>query len=185
VKIPQTVLEAALAALEPHAQHPGTGALHDPLYALLKGDDGDAVAEFALALVSQSGHPAAGTLREMLGSHVALPAPTLEAILRQYEPLAEGADPLVQADRMLWEAKEARRVLSTRVLGLETEVRSLSRTANAMAAAGAILAIFGAIGWLIAMGWLEIQWLDPAVPQNLDDAAAGRGQAAPAEKRSR
>ena len=177
MSIPQPVLEAAIAALELHAQHPGTGALHDPIYGMLQGDSGQ-LELLSAAMLAQSGHPASGALRELLGPYIEVPVPTVEAVLLRHGGVA-GEDVVLQVDQMLTEADQARRVLSARVHALEAQAGALGRTANGMAAVGALIAVFGMIGWLVALGWLEIAWIEPAVPQDLDGAAAGRGTVSP------
>ncbi len=184
VDIPKPVLESAIAALELYVQHPGTGALHDPLYGLLRGGRPQAREELAEALSAHTGHPAASTLRELLSEHLELPALSLEVIVVRH-----GADPerdaLAEAERLLTDAATTRRVLSGRVESLEAQTAALSRTANGMAAVGALVAVFGMIGWLIALGWLEVSWIEPPVPERPEDAAAGRGTAGPTEQRKR
>jgi hypothetical protein len=180
VTIPQPVLEAAIAALEVHVQHPGTGALHDPIYGLLQGE-ADQLEALSVAMLDQVGHPAAAQLRELLDAYVALPVPSIEAVVARHGGLQD-VEPIGEIDRMLSDAVAARGILSARVGALEADAQALGRTANGMAAVGALVAVFGIIGWLVALGWLQIAWIEPAVPQNINDAAAGRGTVAPSER---
>ena len=99
MSIPQPVLEAAIAALETHAQHPDTGAIHDPIYAMLKGDHGQAIA-LGQAMAAYPTHPAASQLRAILGEHLEIAEPTMAAVIARYGATA-GASPIDEVDRML------------------------------------------------------------------------------------
>lgn len=183
--IPQSILEAAIAALEIHAQHPGTGALHDPVYAMLQGED-EAAALQALgqALASGAAHPAASALRAILGEAVVLPEPSIEAVLAKHGGIGV-LEPVEEVDSLLTDARETRRVLSARIDALEAQAAALGRMANGLAAVGALLAMFGLIGWLVALGRLEIAWIEAPVPEHISEAAAGGGTVAPSQRRVR
>ncbi len=183
--IPDSVLTNALDVLEPYAAHPGTGALHDPIYALLSGDEDATEAEVAAALGAQLGHPATGTLRKVLAPHIDWPAPTLREILARHEPLPAEQDELAEVDKRLTEATARERIHRDRILELQSHIEQLMRTANGLAAAGAMVAIFGAIGWLVALGWLNIHWIDAPVPKDPTAAAEGRGTVSSGERRVR
>ena len=182
VNIPEPMLKAAIASLETHVQHPGTGALHDPIYALLKGHSGASGDAIALALEAHERHPAAEEIRRLLSGYIDAPAPSLVRVLSRHGG-APNAPPLSEVDRLLTKAGTAQAVLSARVEALEAQVGVLSRLSNAMAAAGALVAIFAIIGWLVALGVFEVSWMEAPVPEDMESAAAGRGTASPSERK--
>jgi hypothetical protein len=158
VTIPKPVLKNAIECLEAHVAHPQTGALHDPLYALLQGDG--TMTAVAAALAQHISHPARTALMALLGPYIEVATVDLEQILRRHGPLEAEADPVAEVDRRLADAASHSRVLRARIGELERQVEGHSRTANALAAAGAMVAIFGLIGWLVALGWIEVAWMD-------------------------
>jgi len=183
VTIPEPVLRTAIERLEAHAAHPDTGALHDPIYGLLNGQGPEAEAALAAALQAHSGHPMVADLRALFAEHITVPSPDLAFVLSRYEPVAEDMDLVAEVDRRLSEGATRDRVLRAQIANLGGHVETLGRTANGLAALSAIVAVFGAIGWLIALDWLEITWLDPAVPRDPAAAASGHGQV-PLDERS-
>ncbi|MCB9777900.1 MAG: hypothetical protein H6742_05000 [Alphaproteobacteria bacterium] len=162
--LPSTdALRRALDALEPHATHPATGALHDPLYALLTDRDPDALVALRAALGRHGGHPAAGALHDALGAAVALPPRTLAQILADRGPALDD-DSLRDVELRLDRATEREAVLRDRVEQQEQELAGARRTVELLAAVGALLAVATLIGWLGALDAWTIAWVEPAAP---------------------
>ena len=60
----------AISCLEKYANHPDTAAIHDPIYALLKGEDLGQQKALERALSAHTSHPAAVELRSILGEEL-------------------------------------------------------------------------------------------------------------------
>jgi hypothetical protein len=113
-----------------------------------------------------------------------LPEPSIETVLAKHGGLGV-LEPVEEVDSLLTDARETRRVLSERINALEAQTAALGRMANGVAAVGAFLAMFGLIGWLIALGWLEVDWIEAPVPKHIGEAAAGGRTVAPSQRRVR
>lgn len=156
-------IRAAIALLEPHGAHPTTGALHDPLYLLLQDGDIALLNQVRGALLDHGDHPAAGAIRRVLGPSVALPPRTLALVLDQHGPWTQD-DPLDELAYRLQRAADQQAALLQRLEQQSEEIVRLSRTADALALAGAILALLALAGWLGALDLWTIDWMSPPVP---------------------
>ena len=58
-------------------------------------------------------------------------------------------------------SRRVRGLLEERITELEHRLSAWTRTANVMAAVGALAAVVALVGWLIALGALSIPWVDP------------------------
>ncbi len=180
--IPESVLRAAIEILEGYPSHPSTGPLHDPVYAMLMEPGGSSMDDLAIALEDHTSHPGAEELRALFAGYVRLADLDLDTILMRHGVAVAGVDPIATVDRRLREDTDVRKVLERRITILENDLGHTRRIANGLAAAGAMVAVFGILGWLIALGALEIEWIDPPVPSDMQSAAAGRGSVGSAER---
>ena len=57
------------------------------------------------------------------------------------------------------------------------------RASNAVAALGAFVLLFGLVGWAIALGVLDVAWMDAPIPMDAEAASAGRGTPLQGERR--
>lgn len=159
------LIRKAIEALEPHARHPATGALHDPLYALLSETDPAHLDALGAALSRHRSHPAGPVLRALLAPYVSLPPRTVADVLREHGPLAGDVDPADEVEHRLVRAAEVRSVMERRINDLEGETLRATRTANLMAAVAAMLAVVAVLGWLTALGGWKIDWVEPPAPE--------------------
>ena len=175
VRLPsKATFDAALDVLETHASHPGTMELHDPLYAAAQGRRAKLLAPVAVAFARHPGHPAMPALKELLGRHLALPERTLAQVLAGSHVVSEdkaGSPPsqaelLAQVEQRFARSAEVEKVLRARVLELESKTRQLGRTANGLAAVGALLAVLLILAWMVALDLIEVNWMDPPTPAN-------------------
>ena len=167
VVIPPERLQAALDVLEPYVSHPGTGAIHDPLYRLLKQAEPEALSELQRTL-ERSVHPAADRIRLLLGLEA--PVPDDLAAVLQEAGLPVGADPLGALRRHLRRQAEVRGISDAHIADLGAQLRGARRLAEGVTAVAALLAIFALLGWLAALGLWEIPWGDsPAAHQEAED----------------
>ena len=156
-------LRAAIALLEPHTSHPGTGPLHDPLWEMLQDGDPRHLGALREAMLRYREHPAMEALLEALAPELVLPARSLEEILLRHGPWG-GGDPLVEVDRRLQKAARDRVVLEDRLRAADRDLDRMARSNNAFALVAALLAIFALAGWLGALGVWQIEWIEPAAP---------------------
>lgn len=175
MNIPQPALRTCLSWLEVHASHPDTPALHDPLYGLLKGGGEPDKQALATALVAHSSHPCAARIRESMAPYITVDVPDLAAVLGRFGPIGDSTDLLGEVGRRLERSASIQHVLRTRVQGLEQALDRSGRSANAAAALGSFVLVFGLLGWAVALGWMEVQWISAPVPGDLGAAATGAG----------
>jgi hypothetical protein len=175
VTIPQPALRTALDCLERFASLPGTAALHDPIYALFQGSSSGEEAAIARLVTAHSGHPAVAELRTILAPHMELTAPDLAAVLERYGPVRDEDDLVGEVDRRLCAYGESERVLRKQIDHLEADMVQAERASNAVAALGAFVLLFGLCGWAIALGILDVQWMDAPIPMDVEAASEGRG----------
>ena len=161
MSIPEANLRNCLALLEPHATHADTPSLHDPLYALLRGDEGGNESLLTAALSSGSLHPAAAAIRDELAPFVDVEAPGMLSTLLRFGPVGDPSDLVGEVARRLERAASDRRVLGQRIESLESGLDASSRSANAVAALGAFALLFALLGWAVALGWMDVNWMDP------------------------
>jgi hypothetical protein len=185
VTIPEPMLRRAIERLEDYATHPDTGAIHDPIYALIGGAGEEAEAALVVALQVRVGHPLAAELCALFAPHLEVGEPDLVDVLSRHAPVSDGTDPIAEVDRRLSDGQSRDRIQRVRIRDLERHLETMSRTANGLAAAGAIVGVFGAIGWLIALGWLEIAWIDAPTPDDPAAAASGQGAVPAGERKIR
>lgn len=162
LKLDRQRAQAAIDLLEPHGAHPGTGALHDPLYLWLQDGEDAHLAALLRGLERQADHPAAPALRRLLDLG-APPAPDLRAILEADGPLRE-EDPLREVQRRLEQHRAFREASEERALALQEERRRLARHLDAMALVAALLAVLALAGWTGALGLWRVDWMEPPVP---------------------
>ena len=168
-------LAAILDEMEALLDHPATVPLHDPLYALLAGErDREALAAARRAvrpvLARWPDHPLAGRVRAALGLEAA-PAPDLAEVLARHGAGGED-DPVAEVERRLAEADRREAILRERVRVLEAELAGALRLSNGLAAAGALVAVFAVVGWLVALGLIPVSWIEPPAPEPADAPAA-------------
>ena len=175
MSIPESVLRSCLQLLEPHAAHPATPALHDPVYGLLDGDSLALEAAIAQAVMVHAGHPAASQIRTLLSSYVSIEDADLAAVLARHGPIGLEADLVGEVDRRLSAAAASQRVMRGHIQHLEAGIEKAQRSSNAVAAVGAFSLLFALVGWAIALGVFEIHWMDAPVPSNVGAAQTGRG----------
>ena len=154
----RSVLEQALELLGPHAAHPQTGRLHDPIYLLLSHGDLSQLDAIRESLLECAEHPAVPGLRKVLGYWEISPRPDLVSVLEAYGPVDPAVDPIDQVARLLDRSRQVEQVLQGRIADLEAQRTQLDRIANGMAAAGAMVAIFAFLGWLAALGAWDLPW---------------------------
>lgn len=175
VTIPSSALRTALDCLERFARHPDTAALHDPIYALLQDPDSGAEEALVRSISAHTGHPAVAELRAILGGHVEISAPDLAAVLERHGPVRDADDLVSEVDRRLSSYADSERILRAQIDHLEGGLVQAERASNAVAALGAFVLVFGLIGWAIALGVLDVQWMDSPVPSDIDAASSGHG----------
>lgn len=154
-------IDRLLARLEAFATHPGTLALHDPLYLMRSEDPQLHLANLSVALVAFPSHPLVPEIRTALGAGLEVEELTLASVLAADAPISPGVDPLLEVQRRLRRHAEARRILEAHIQRLQDGHDRMITTTNAMTALAAILSVFALIGWLAALGVWEIPWLDP------------------------
>ena len=154
-------LQRVLNRLDAFVHAPGTIALHDVLYRMLKEPDPAHVSALVSVLAAHPSHPLRREIEAELSPWLAGVPQSLEDVLLQDGPLPDTVDPVQEVRRRLSRAREVRRVLEERILSLERQGRTLYSTAYGMAAVAAFLAVFSVMGWLAALGFWEIPWLDP------------------------
>ncbi len=164
MSIPESDLRDCLALLESHAAHPGTPAIHDPIYAMLTGGSGSETVELVAALERYPTHPAGPEIREILAAHVVIELPVMLSVLSQYGPVSDPDDLPGEVGRRLERYEEERRVTRSRIESLECALDASGRSANAVAALGAFALLFALVGWAIALGWMEVNWMDAPAP---------------------
>ena len=154
-------IERLLARLEAFATHPGTLAIHDPLYLMRSEDPQIHLASLSAALEAHPNHPMVDEIRSALGDAVEGEELTLASVLVADGPIPPGVELVLEVQRRLKRHAATRGVLQERIQRLESNHDRMLGTTNAMTAMAAILSIFGLIGWLAALGVWEIPWLDP------------------------
>ena len=174
MSIPEPDLRSCLALLEPHASHPGTPAIHDPIYAMVTGDCGAVLPELIAALERHSTHPAAPKIREILAAHVTIEVPGLLSVLTRYGPVADSDDLPGEVARRLERYEEERRITRGRIESLECALDASGRSANAVAALGAFALLFALVGWAVALGWMEVNWMDSPIPDGSIESQGSR-----------
>ena len=90
-------------------------------------------------------------------------------------------DLIAEVDRRLDKQVQHIRMLKNQIDGLECDVVRAERASNAVAALGAFSLVFGLFGWLIALGMIDVQWMDSPVPSSPRSASAGTGMPGPSE----
>jgi len=109
-------------------------------------------------------------LRVLLSAFLDISGPDILRVLRAHGPVPEGADPVQVVAQRLADNVKSQELLLGRVSELDKEVVRLSGVANGLAVVGAMLAIFALLGWLSALGWMPMQWVEsPAVPGSGSD----------------
>jgi hypothetical protein len=155
------LLDRCLELLTQGAGEPGTLELHDPLYLMRRDADPTQIASLWRALESYPHHSAASAIRGLLAAHLPRIENSLESVLARDEPIPEGMDPLEELGIRLSRSRRVRGLLEERITELEHRLSAWTRTANVMAAVGALAAVVALVGWLIALGALSIPWVDP------------------------
>lgn len=84
----------------------------------------------------------------------------LSTLLR-FGPVGDPSDLVGEVARRLERAASDRRVLGQRIESLESGLDASSRSANAVAALGAFALLFALLGWAVALGWMDVNWMDP------------------------
>ena len=181
--IPRPALRKALDCLEMYANHPGTAAIHDPIYALLQGEVSGQMEALERALTAQSSHPASVELRSFLMEYLSLPNTSLATVLERYGPIQNAEDLVHEVDRRLHQSKQRLAELRNERDRLEHSLSHAHQSSNAVAALGAFGALFALVGWAIAFGFLEVAWMEAPVPEAPASAAAGQGVPAPSHLR--
>ena len=169
-------IERLLARLEAFATHPGTLAIHDPLYLMRSEEPEVHLASLGAALEAFPRHPLVPEIRTALGASLGGEDLTLATVLVADGPIPPGVDPVLEVQRRLHRHAEVRRVLEARIQHLEDNHDRMVTTTNAMTALASILSVFALIGWLAALGVWEIPWLEPQeiVPEEeSEDGAVG------------
>ena len=179
--VPKPALLQALDCLERYSSHPDTPALHDPIYALLQADEVEQEKRLGHALVSLPAHPGAAELRAILGHHISLEPASLVTVLDRHGGGPVDGDLIAEVDRRLQHQAQHIRGLKNQIDGLERDLVRADRASNGVAALGAFSLIFGIFGWLIALGFVEVQWMDPPVPSSPGAASIGAGSPSPGE----
>ena len=133
------------------------------------------------ALVSMPAHPAVAELRLILDSHIAIEEASLATVLARHGGAIPGDDLVAEVDRRLHRQVQQIRTMGNQIDRLEEDVVRAERASNAVAALGAFALLFGVCGWLIALGFFEVHWMDTPVPSSLKSAAAGVGTPDPVE----
>jgi len=167
-------IQSVMDRLEAHVVHPGTIAIHDPLYRMLRDPEGDHLPALLLALAAHPSHPLHDTLSTLIGDY-AVPLPTLVEVLLAHGPMAPDVDPVLEVRQRLRRSDEVRRILEDRIALLDRQASGLARTASLMAAAASLAALLGLLGWLAALGLWEIDWQEP-LPSPDDPGEAGEAQ---------
>ena len=175
MNIPEPALRTCLSLLEAHASHPDTPALHDPLYGLLTGGGESDKQALATALVAHASHPCGARIRESMAPYIQVEVPDLAAVLGRFGPIGDSTDLLGEVGRRLERSASTQQVLRDRIEGLEKALDHSGRSANAAAALGAFVLLFGLLGWAVALGWMEVQWIAAPVPGDLGAASTGAG----------
>ena len=174
MSISESDLHRCLLLLEPYASHAATWAIHDPLYALLS-DDSDAMrAELAMALSEHSSHPAVPEISRILAGHVSVVEPDMHAVLVKFGPVETPDDLAGEVARRLQKSASERRVLHGRIEVLEAALQVSKRSSNAVATIGAFALLFSIVGWAVALGWLEVTWLESPSRPNTEQAQSVR-----------
>ncbi len=156
-------LAAAIAALEPYATHPDTGAIHDPLYELMQDPDTESLVAAHAALWRLKRHPAHDAIRDVLGDAFDLPPLDLREVLDQLGPSTHD-DPVLEVQHRLTRAAADKRLLLDRVKVQALELDRAARTVNALSLVGALLTLFALAGWLGALDLWQIEWFTPPEP---------------------
>jgi hypothetical protein len=183
VTIPESALRTALDCLERYATHPDTAALHDPIYALYQDPGSGNESAVVRSVAAYTGHPAGTELRSILGPHIELATPSLAAVLERHGPVRDEHDLVGEVDRRLVSQRETERILRLQIDSLEGDLVQSESASNAVAALGAFVLLFGLVGWAIALGVLDVQWMDAPVPIDAEGASSGRGSPLQGERR--
>ena len=125
--------------------------------------------------MAHAGHPAARALRALLATHVSVKEADLASVLARYEPVSGDVDLIAEVDQRLARAASQHRRMRKHIIELENGLGRLQRSANALAALGAFALLFALLGWAIALGVLEIQWMDAPIPADIEQARSGQG----------
>ena len=174
--VPKDALENAIECLERFSNHPDTAAIHDPMYALLK--DGGGVNEQAMlrALMAHPSHPSLVELRSILGPHLEWGPSCLGSVLEGHGAILTPDDLVAEVDRRLSAHKRTERLLRLEIDEVETKLAQSERGSNAVAALGALAMMFALFGWVIALGWIDVQWMDAPVPASPEAAQSGQSR---------
>jgi len=164
VTVPQTALRSALQCLEKFSGHPDTPAIHDPIYLLLGDENKSHEKAVARALLSNPSHPAVVELRSIFDGHIEWEAPSLASVLEHHGALVESEDLVAEVGRRLDVHKKKERQLRLEIDRIEVKLVQSERAANAVAALGAFALMFALFGWMVALGWIEVQWMEVPVP---------------------
>ena len=167
------LLDRCLELLTQGAGEPGTLELHDPLYLMRRDGDPTQIAALWRALESFPHHPAGSAIRGLLAAHLPRIENSLESVLARDEPIPEGRDPLEELGLRLSRSRRVRGLLEDRIAELESRLSAWMRTANVLAAVGALVAVVALVGWLIALGALSIPWVE--VPEIEVESATPAG----------
>jgi len=183
VDLPKTeALEACLALLADATNVAGTMEIHDPLYLMLRDRDPEQLTRLRAALDVHSNHPAGTAVRSLLSAWLPQVERTVESVLAGDAPIPEGRDPLEELAQRLSDARRVRFLLEERVGELEVRLAVWMRTANVFAAVGALLAVLTIVGWMAALGALNIPWVDSPVLEQ--SPGEGDAQAVPTPSES-
>jgi hypothetical protein len=156
-------LEALDVCLELLAKQPGeigTLELHDPIYLMRRDADPLQLPILRASLELHSEHPVARQISGLLVAWLPKVEQNLESVLRKDAPIPQGVEPLAELASRLEESRRVRMMLEERVTQLEARAGLWMRTSNVLAAAGALIAVVGVIGWLVALGALSIPWVE-------------------------
>ena len=182
--IPRPALQNALDCLEKYANHPATAAIHDPIYALLQGDVHGQQEALERALMAHASHPASVELRSFLVEHVSLGPTSLAGVLERHGPIQNREDLVHEVERRLQQYDKRLVTMKRERDHLERALSRANQSANAVAALGAFGALFALVVWAIALGLLDVEWMDAPVPEAPASAASGQGVPTPNQSRS-
>ena len=171
--VPEAALENALECLERFSNHPDTAAIHDPIYALLK-EGGDLNEQVMLrSLMAHPAHPSSVELRAILGPYLEWSASSLGSVLEGHGVVVNPDDLVAEVDMRLTAHKKTERLLRLEIDEIESKLAQAERGSNAVAALGALALMFALFGWVIALGWMDVQWIDAPVPASVEAASQG------------
>ena len=153
-------LDACLDLLGKLPNEPVTLQLHDPIYLMRRDSDPLQLPLLRVALDTHQDHALARQVSALLEAWMPRIEDDLESVLGRDGPIPDGVDPLRELARRLEESKGVRAMLEDRIEDLEGRTRRWMQTSNVLASAGALIAIIGVVGWLVALGALSIPWVE-------------------------